>query len=108
MNCNWQIKRERKRVADNKQQQPTIWGRSNSVNVQKVLWCLHELDISYDRIDAGKLGGPSRGTQSKGDEVRQPVEESALAILGIAGLERIVMLVTQQRRTYASQRLRRR
>ncbi len=31
----------------------TIWGRSNSVNVQKVLWCLAELDIPYDRIDAG-------------------------------------------------------
>jgi glutathione S-transferase len=45
--------RERRRVADNKQQQLTIWGRANSVNVQKVLWCLHELDIAYARIDAG-------------------------------------------------------
>ena len=33
--------------------QLTIWGRANSVNVQKVLWCLAELDISYQRIDAG-------------------------------------------------------
>ena len=31
----------------------TIWGRSNSVNVQKVLWCLAELGIPYERIDAG-------------------------------------------------------
>jgi len=31
----------------------TIWGRSNSVNVQKVLWCLAELGVPYDRIDAG-------------------------------------------------------
>jgi glutathione S-transferase len=30
-----------------------IWGRSNSVNVQKVLWCLAELGIPYERIDAG-------------------------------------------------------
>ena len=44
-------------MANNKQQQPTIWGRANSVNVQKVLWCLHELDISYDRIDAGMQFG---------------------------------------------------
>jgi glutathione S-transferase len=40
-------------VADNKKQQLTIWGRANSVNVQKVLWCLRELDLGYDRIDAG-------------------------------------------------------
>ena len=31
----------------------TIWGRANSVNVQKVLWCLAELDLAYERIDAG-------------------------------------------------------
>lgn len=30
-----------------------IWGRSNSVNVQKVLWCCEELHVAYDRIDAG-------------------------------------------------------
>ena len=30
-----------------------IWGRKNSVNVQKVLWCLSELDLDYERIDAG-------------------------------------------------------
>lgn len=31
----------------------TIYGRTNSVNVQKVLWCLAELDAPYERIDAG-------------------------------------------------------
>lgn len=30
-----------------------IWGRANSVNVQKVLWCCHELGLDYERIDAG-------------------------------------------------------
>ena len=44
-------------MADNKQKQLTIWGRANSVNVQKVLWCLHELDLAYDRIDAGMAFG---------------------------------------------------
>jgi glutathione S-transferase len=34
-----------------------IWGRANSVNVQKVLWCLAELDIAYERIDAGMQFG---------------------------------------------------
>jgi glutathione S-transferase len=30
-----------------------IWGRVNSFNVQKVLWCCGELGIPYQRIDAG-------------------------------------------------------
>jgi len=30
-----------------------IWGRNNSVNVQKVLWCCEELQLPYERIDAG-------------------------------------------------------
>ena len=37
--------------------QLTIWGRANSVNVQKVLWCLAELDLTYHRIDAGMAFG---------------------------------------------------
>ena len=31
----------------------TIWGRKNSVNVQKVLWCCEEIAVEYQRIDAG-------------------------------------------------------
>jgi glutathione S-transferase len=30
-----------------------IWGRANSVNVQKVLWCCDELGLSFERVDAG-------------------------------------------------------
>jgi glutathione S-transferase len=30
-----------------------IWGRLNSSNVQKVLWCCGELGLDYERIDAG-------------------------------------------------------
>jgi glutathione S-transferase len=37
-----------------------IWGRSNSINVQKVLWCCGELDIRYQRVD---VGGPFGGTK---------------------------------------------
>ena len=44
-------------MADNNKQQLTIWGRANSVNVQKVLWCLAELDLAYERIDAGMAFG---------------------------------------------------
>jgi glutathione S-transferase len=46
-------------VSNNKSE-ITIWGRPNSVNVQKVLWCLHELDLAYDRIDAGMAFGKNR------------------------------------------------
>ena len=31
----------------------TIWGRSNSINVQKVLWSCGEIDLPFRRIDAG-------------------------------------------------------
>jgi glutathione S-transferase len=35
-----------------------IWGRSTSLNVQKVLWCCVELGIAFERIDwAGPFGG---------------------------------------------------
>jgi glutathione S-transferase len=44
-------------VANNNQGQLRIWGRANSVNVQKVLWCLRELDLAYERIDAGMAFG---------------------------------------------------
>jgi glutathione S-transferase len=30
-----------------------IWGRTNSINVQKVLWCCAELGLAYERLDAG-------------------------------------------------------
>ena len=34
-----------------------IWGRTNSINVQKVLWCVDELGIAYERTDAGMAFG---------------------------------------------------
>ena len=34
-----------------------IWGRRNSINVQKVLWCCGELGLKYDRVDAGMAFG---------------------------------------------------
>jgi glutathione S-transferase len=35
----------------------TVWGRINSINVQKVLWTLAELGVAYRRIDAGMKFG---------------------------------------------------
>ena len=34
-----------------------IWGRANSINVQKVLWCSGELSVAHERIDAGGQHG---------------------------------------------------
>ena len=44
-------------MANDNQAQLKIWGRANSVNVQKVLWCLRELDLAYERVDAGMAFG---------------------------------------------------
>ncbi len=34
-----------------------IWGRENSSNVKKVLWCAEELELAYERIPAGGKQG---------------------------------------------------
>ncbi len=34
-----------------------IWGRKNSNNVRKVLWCAEELGLPYEQIDAGGAFG---------------------------------------------------
>ena len=36
----------------------TVWGRLNSCNVQKVIWALEELNLSYDHVPlGGSFGG---------------------------------------------------
>ena len=35
----------------------TIYGRTNSANVQKVLWCIAEIGVPHRRIDAGLTHG---------------------------------------------------
>lgn len=34
-----------------------LWGRTNSTNVKKALWCLEELGVPYTRVDAGGVFG---------------------------------------------------
>lgn len=34
-----------------------IWGRANSINVQKVMWAVGELGLAHERIDAGGAFG---------------------------------------------------
>ncbi len=35
----------------------TVWGRRNSINVQKVLWTLAELAVPYEHVNAGGSAG---------------------------------------------------
>ncbi len=37
-----------------------LWGRSNSTNVQKVIWCCEELGLPFERAD---VGGPFGGNR---------------------------------------------
>jgi glutathione S-transferase len=37
-----------------------VFGRTNSVNVQKVLWCLGELEVPFERYDVGGLYGGNK------------------------------------------------
>lgn len=30
-----------------------VWGRTNSINVQKVMWAIGEADLAHERVDAG-------------------------------------------------------
>lgn len=30
-----------------------LFGRQDSTNVRKILWCLHELDLNFEHIPAG-------------------------------------------------------
>lgn len=40
-----------------------IWGRINSSNVQKVLWCAAEIGLEYERIDAGMEHGVTKSPE---------------------------------------------
>lgn len=47
----------------------TIWGRANSINVQKVMWTVAELDVAHERID---LGGDYGGLDTPEHLQRNP------------------------------------
>jgi len=66
----------------------TLWGRKNSSNVQVVVWCLQELGLPYNRIDAGFTYGvvdtddyarmnPNRTVPTLQDGDKPPLYESS-------------------------------
>lgn len=46
-----------------------IWGRHNSGNVRKVLWCAEELGLTYESIE---VGGPFGGTTTADYQAMNP------------------------------------
>jgi glutathione S-transferase len=46
-----------------------IWGRTNSINVQKAMWAVAELGLPHERID---VGGPFGGLDTAEYKARNP------------------------------------
>jgi hypothetical protein len=46
-----------------------IWGRRNSSNVRKVLWCAEEIGLPYESIE---VGGSHGGTQTPEYQAMNP------------------------------------
>ncbi len=46
-----------------------VWGRTTSLNVQKVLWCCEELTLDIERVD---LGGNFGGTETPEFQAMNP------------------------------------
>jgi len=42
-----------------------IWGRANSINIQKVLWCCAETGVKFERVDAGMQFGVNNTPEYK-------------------------------------------
>ena len=40
-----------------------VWGRASSSNVQCVMWCIAELDLPVERVDAGLMYGVNNTTE---------------------------------------------
>src|SRR5215472_13587943 len=57
-----------------------IWGRKNSINVQKVMWAVGELGLPHERIDAG---GPFGGLDT--DEFRAMNPNARIPVIDDSG-----------------------
>lgn len=72
-----------------------IWGRKSSSNVQAVMWCIGELGLAYERIDAGFTYGvvdtpeylslnPNGTVPTLQDEQEAPIWETAAILRYLA------------------------
>jgi glutathione S-transferase len=59
----------------------TVWGRRNSMNVQKVMWTLGELGLDYQRNDmAGSFGIDDQYTAKNPNAVVPTIEDGELTL----------------------------
>ncbi|MGY4493166.1 glutathione S-transferase [Pseudomonas sp. TE3610] len=60
-----------------------VWGRTNSSNVRKVLWCAEELQVPYESINAGGAFGlvNEPAYRSKNPNGRVPMVEDGELVL---------------------------
>ena len=63
-----------------------IWGRKNSSNVRKALWCAEELGLAYEAIDAGGAFGvvDTPEYRAKNPNGRVPMIEDDLSLIHIS------------------------
>jgi glutathione S-transferase len=59
----------------------TVWGRRNSMNVQKVMWTLGELGLDYQRHDVGGSFGVDDQYKAKNPNAVVPtIEDGELTL----------------------------
>ena len=76
----------------------TVWGRTNSINVQKVMWALAELAVPHRRIDAGMafgVVGTSEYRRMNPNGLVPTIEDGGLVLFGHNGwfLDLVMLLV---------------
>ena len=66
-----------------------IWGRTNSINVQKVMWAVGELGLAHERIDAGGEFGGLDTAEYGGDEPEPQGADDRRRRRGLVGIQRL-------------------
>ena len=60
-----------------------VWGRKNSINVQKVMWAVGELGLPHERIDAGgSFGGLNESFAEVCPISYQAIQAADLSLFG--------------------------
>ena len=75
-----------------------IWGRTNSINVQKVMWTVAELGLAHERANAGMAHGGRQRAVVRADQPEQAGAGDRRRRRGAVGVERDRALSGRQAR----------